>query len=497
MGFATSPVAWGGLVIAAYCISSVYSRYQARKRYAALNAGPPAVVSTPIFGLDIAIDMFRAVNKLQFHLWTQKLLEKHKHTMELRMLGETLVMTDDPENIQSIQETQFWDFAKSEEQHEIFKHILGDAIFAMNGEEWKTEAALYRAHMGRIRSTDLPVTEKHILSAFSLFAQDGCEATDVIDRLQLDIVTEIFCGESTDSLISDRSPFRNAMETLQKINSLRLLLGKVGVLMDVKYFAPRAVKFIDDYQDAMTNKAFSRSGDVSASGSICLIDDMIARGKNRHDIKNAVSSILLAGKDPSATTLAFAFYEVAKRPEVFARMQAEVQEHIGFERLPSIADLQKLKFIRMVIKETLRHHHPLGYNARVPIKDIVLPRGGGPDGKDPAVVFKGTQILYGLLSLQHRTDLGVDDVNEWRPERWETWKPESQWEYVPFNHGPRICPGQVFANFQMEYFFARLCQQFESIFLLPHSQSQEGLMRLELNTKMAHPVYAKCVERKL
>jgi hypothetical protein len=43
----------------------------------------------------------------------------------------------------------------------------------------------------------------------------------------------------------------------------------------------------------------------------------------------------------------------------------------------------------------------------------------------------------------------------------------------------------------MEYFFARLCQEYDSISLMPNSPSQEGLMRLELNTKLAFPVYAK------
>ena len=47
----------------------------------------------------------------------------------------------------------------------------------------------------------------------------------------------------------------------------------------------------------------------------------------------------------------------------------------------------------------------------------------------------------------------------------------------------------------MEYFLARLCQEFESITLLPESPPQEGLVKLELNTKMAYPVYAKCVRR--
>jgi len=77
----------------------------------------------------------------------------------------------------------------------------------------------------------------------------------------------------------------------------------------------------------------------------------------------------------------------------------------------------------------------------------------------------------------------------------ETWKPGSKWEFVPFNHGPRICLGQQFANVQMEYFLARLCQEYESMSLMSESRPQEGLMRLELNTKLAYPVYVKCMRK--
>lgn len=102
--------------------------------------------------------------------------------------------------------------------------------------------------------------------------------------------------------------------------------SKVGVYLNDAWIAPRAVKFIDDYQDAFASKAFARTGKSSARGSDCLIDDLIRKGKQREDIKNAVTSILLAGKDPSTTTMAFGFYEIARHPHVYARMKAEVEE---------------------------------------------------------------------------------------------------------------------------------------------------------------------------
>lgn len=50
--------------------------------------------------------MFKAFRSHKFHLWSQRLLEKNNHTMELQMFGEKLVMTDDPENIKAIMDTQ-------------------------------------------------------------------------------------------------------------------------------------------------------------------------------------------------------------------------------------------------------------------------------------------------------------------------------------------------------------------------------------------------------
>lgn len=169
------------------------------------------------------------------------------------------------------------------------------------------------------------MTERHVVNSFALLDEEGNDAADVVDRLQLDVVTELFLGESTNSLTSNQQQFRTAMETLQKIACLRQLLGKVGVWLDDKYLAPQAVGFLQDYQNTMADKAFLRTGDKATSPT-CLIDGLIRQGKSRRDIRNAVTSTLSAGKDPCATALAFAMYEIAKTPRVFAKMKAEVDE---------------------------------------------------------------------------------------------------------------------------------------------------------------------------
>lgn len=52
------------------------------------------------------IEMFKVVRKYRFYHWTKYLLEENNHTLQLRMLGATLLLTDDPENIKAVQDKQ-------------------------------------------------------------------------------------------------------------------------------------------------------------------------------------------------------------------------------------------------------------------------------------------------------------------------------------------------------------------------------------------------------
>ena len=83
--------------------------------------------------------------------------------------------------------------------------------------------------MAHIRPTDLLVTEFHIQKMFNLIRkkQDAVNVYEVMDRLQLDIVTEIFLGESIHSLSMKRSPIQAAVDRLVETSSLRLRTGYV------------------------------------------------------------------------------------------------------------------------------------------------------------------------------------------------------------------------------------------------------------------------------
>jgi cytochrome P450 len=111
------------------------------------------------------------------------------------------------------------------------------------------------------------------------------------------------------------------------------------------------------------------------------------------------------------------------------------------------------------------------FNVRLALHDTHLPRGGGPDGTGPLAILKDSPVGYSTLTMQRREDIFGPDVEEFKPERWDTWTPKS-WQYIPFNGGPRICIGQQFALTEMQYTIVRIFQKFEKLEIRMRDEEQ-------------------------
>lgn len=102
------------------------------------------------------------------------------------------------------------------------------------------------------------------------------------------------------------------------------------------------------------------------------------------------------------------------------------------------------------------------------------------------------------IGTQRRHDLVGPTADVFDPFRWETWTPKL-WEFLPFNHGPRICLGRNFAWMQMEYLICRVFQVFSAVELLGEDKQrtlgrEEMRIKIALNTKPAEPVLLRFVK---
>lgn len=60
---------------------------------------------------------------------------------------------------------------------------------------------------------------------------------------------------------------------------------------------------------------------------------------------------------------------------------------------------------------------------RVANRDTVLPIGGGPEGKEPLFVPKGTKVMFSQWTSNRRKDIWGEDADVFEPNRWESLRP--------------------------------------------------------------------------
>ncbi|KAG6767265.1 hypothetical protein POTOM_028461 [Populus tomentosa] len=76
----------------------------------------------------------------------------------------------------------------------------------------------------------------------------------------------------------------------------------------------------------------------------------------RDNIKAIILDMLVAPMDTSAAAIEWTLSEIIKHPRVMKKVQTELEEKIGMDRMVEESDLEGLEYLHMVIKEAFRLH---------------------------------------------------------------------------------------------------------------------------------------------
>lgn len=235
-------------------------------------------------------------------------------------------------------------------------------------------------------------------------------------------------------------------------------------------------EFIQPYIDHVLSLT-SAELDQKLSHKETFLDALARFTRDPRVLRDQLVAVLLAGRDTTAGTLSFCLFELSRNPAVVAKLREEIRARLGVGphgRKPTYTDLKEMKFLTVVLNETMRFYPVVPFNVRYSLRDTTLPRGGGPDGVSPVGVRANTRVVYSTIIMQRDQknypppgSHNYFDPGKWIPERWVSgWQPKP-WYFIPFNGGPRICIGQQFATLEMGYTVVKILQAFEKILAVP------------------------------
>jgi len=161
-------------------------------------------------------------------------------------------------------------------------------------------------------------------------------------------------------------------------------------------------------------------------------------------------TLILAGHETTANALTWAFYLLARHPQVEAKLHAELDAVLG-GRLPAAADLPALPYTEMVMAETLRLYPPAYAVGRWALEDHAF---------GPYLIPKHSVVLCSQWVMHHDARF-YPEPERFDPERWrpEPRAARPKYAYFPFGGGNRICIGEGFAWMEATMILAVLAQQ--------------------------------------
>lgn len=480
----TSSLALIGIavLVASYIVrlirrSIVHRQYQQEHGCKPIPSSARVKIKDPILGLDSLYAMVKAGRERRFLNRNLERFDKFGNTHSVRTLRHHVIATREPENIKTVLSIKFADYSLGN-RIETLGPLLGEGIFTSDGQAWAHSRSLVRPNFVKDQVANLAAFEALMQDFFALLPRDG--STVDLSRLffdyTIDSATEFLFGTSTRSLKNRRvgheselNDFASAFNYAQHYLSFRMRLGpfmrfhrdkkaddsiRVCKLM-VDQFVEEAISFRqqDDVEKVQNPNSEKKHKYVFLHG-------LARQTSDRVRLRDELMNILLAGRDTTASLLSNMFCMLARHPRVWAKLRQEIVDTLD-GRLPSYEELRNLKYLKYCLNESLRLHPVVPLNGRTAITDTHLPLGGGPDGKSPVFVPKGTHVAYSVWAMHRRKDLYGPDAEEFRPERWEHLRPG--WEYLPFNGGPRICVGQQYALTEAAYVTVRLAQEFKGL----------------------------------
>jgi cytochrome P450 len=405
-----------------------------------------------------------------------KCIREYGDIVFLRFLGVPMCLVNRPDCIESVLVTQHNNFEKSKD-YRALRRVLGNGLLTSEGVFWRRQRKLVQPafHQGRIAAyAEVMVAYTERMVASWKHGQ-GLDVHEAMMRLTLDIVAKTLfdtdvsreaedVGAALQVLMSKffrQAGFALLLPSFIPIPTTRRLQRAVGQLDKVIYEIIRRRR-----------TSGQTSGDLLSV--LLRAQDDEGLGMTDRQLHDEIMTLFLAGHETTANALSWTWLLLGQNPGVEEKLVEELRRVLS-GRSPTAADLPRLTYTEMILREAMRLYPPVWVIGR---------RGLAPFRMGEYELPAETNVLMSQI-ITHRDARYFPDPDRFDPDRWKADDPRfvslPRFAYFPFGRGPRVCIGAGFAMMEAVLLLATIAQRF-TLTLVP-GQTIEKLPSVTLRPK--------------
>lgn len=364
-------------------------------------------------------------------------------------------------------------FTRGSNLDPIFRELGVAGVFSAEGDAWRPQRrlsmeALSHRHLRGFYPTLVTVAER--LRARWMRAAERGDTIDVAEELKrftVDVTTQLVFGYDLDTLGKDDDVIQEKLGLLFPMFNRRLF----ATIPWWRLFKTRADRAVDRaiaevraWIAGLVSEARARlSADPArAEHPTNFLEAMLTardeRGQPFDDetIYGNAMTMLLAGEDTTAYTLAWCVHHLLEAPEEIEALRADVRRVMGDAVVPpDIESANRLTYANGVANEAMRLRPVAPLFFLEPTRETVV---------GSVAVSRGTAVVLMIRPPAMSAD-NFDAPSVFRPARWvDEGRAGGKHEpgaHQPFGSGPRICPGRTLALVEMKLVLATIFQSFD------------------------------------
>jgi len=394
-----------------------------------------------------------------------KVLQNYHHqygdNVSFWLFNKPAILVTQPEDIKLIVENSI-DIYKNSPKHAAGKYFLSSVFFA-NGSEWHDKRKAHPFSHSDINTlfSNAVVTIKQLTSCHAILLNPTDRKKEILlfdemTQLSFNIFSHLLLDQEGTKDLFDC--YLTQMEDMHRRGATPLSLPNLLLKKRIKGWKRYVEKALNKYE-----RSDKEQSNKPTNLPQWLSELKITNRDNFTLLRDEISTSFYAGTRNVAATISFVIQLLSAHKDVYQKLQRSIDEFVtehpqGY----SDSDLDKLEYLDMVIKETLRLYPivPAFFREVLPGRTIKLPFGSLPEK---------TQIFISSW-VTHRDANLWKNPNDFMPERFNT-KP-TEHSYLPFGSGDRICVGMGLTQLITKVVIVELMQKLNFHSILPSNSSQ-------------------------